>query len=231
MQGEISGKVLGVDTVATLAGTDSGVVRVLKLQVEASAIDSEEINVDDLAVAMVPFSQVFYQDLHLQTPVTIGGEIQIRKVMPAGEEKRLAKQLDQLHTRAIGALKVWIKRYHLQAQQAALTQVMNQFLKGKFSMAAFSKQMQHTAFGDDQDTNTRVEKLRKALQPILKARAALVKDAPSVYWFVDADTIEYRGAGDPLEASGELQVIRLDGHSLEQSWAKWQQEMADAAKS
>lgn len=228
MQGEISGEVLGVDTVATLAGTDSGVVRVMKVQVVAAAIDSDESNVDNLTVAMVPFSQVFYQDLHLQTRVTIGGEVQIRKVMPAGEEQRLAKQLAQLHTRALGALKVWIKRYRLQAQQVALTQVMNQFLKGKFSMATFSKQMQHTAFGDGQDTSARVEKLRKPLQSILHTRAALVKDAPSVYWFVDVDQLEYRGAGDPLEAAGQLQVIRLDGNSLEQSWAKWQQEMADA---
>lgn len=229
MQGEIKGIVVGVDTVATLAGTDSGVVRVLKVQVEAAQTDSEKSNEDLLTMAMLPFSQVFYQDLHLQSPVIIGGEVQIRKALPAGVEQRLAKQLAQLHTRALGALKVWIKRYHLQAQHTALTQVMNQFLKGKLSMADFSKQMQHAAFGDGQDKSKQVDKLRKALQSILQARAALVKDAPSVYWFVDADTIEYRGADTPTE-TGELQVIRLDGNSLEQSWAKWQQEMADAAK-
>lgn len=229
MQGEISGEVLGVDTVATLAGTDSGVVRVLKVKVEVAQIDSDESVSDVLTMAMIPFSQVFYQDLHIQTHVTVSGDLQVRKVLPAGEEKRLAKQLDQLRTRAIGALKVWIKRYRLQSQHADLERLMTEFLKGKYSLGDFFKQIQQAAFDKVTDQNIRVEKLRKALQPILQARAALVKDAPSVYWFVNADMIEYQGV-DPSEETGDLQVIRLDGNSLEQSWAKWQQEMADAAQ-
>lgn len=227
MEGQITGHVLGVDTVATLSGTKSVVVRVLKVAVESADIDWGTASPEDLQIAMVPFAQIFYQALHLNSAVQIDGELQVRKALPPGEQQRLAKHLEKIQTRTLGVLRVWLKRYHLQAQQKALEKLMRQYLDGQFKFDDLMLKIQKVAWGDAAGANQRIDKLRHALHSILQARAALVAESPAVFWFVSADTIQSQGES-PVEDSGPLQVIRLDQHSLEDSWAQWQKEMTQA---
>lgn len=227
MEGQIQGHVLGVDTVATLSGAKSVVVRVLKVAVESADIDWGADAAENLAVAMVPFAQVFYQELHINSAIEINGEIQVRKALPPGEQQRLDKHLEKIHTRTLGVLRVWIKRYHLQAQQKTLEKMIAQYLNGQFKFNDLMQKIQTKAWGEATGATQRIDKLRHALQPILQARAALVAKSPSVFWFVTADTIASQSAAQETN-SGPLQVIRLDQHSLEDSWAQWQAEMKQA---
>lgn len=227
MEGQIAGHVLGVDTVATLSGTNSVVVRVLKVAVESVDIDWGTASPEDLQIAMVPFAQIFYQELHVNSAVQIDGELQVRKALPPGEQQHLAKHLEKIQTRTIGTLRVWIKRYHLQAQQKVLEKLMMQYLDGQFKFNDLMLKIQKAAWGDAAGANQRIDKLNHALHPILQVRAALVAESPAVFWFVTAATIQSQASSRTTD-SGPLQVIRLDQHSLEDSWAQWQKEMAQA---
>jgi hypothetical protein len=102
-----------------------------------------------------------------------------------------------------------------------------QYLDGQFKFNDLMLKIQKTAWDDATGANQRIDKLRHAVHSILQARAALVAESPAVFWFVSADTIQSQGKSQ-AEDSGPLQVIRLDQHSLEDSWAQWQKEMAEA---
>jgi hypothetical protein len=220
MQGEINGPILGIDTITTIKGTKSAVVRVMKIHIDAENIDWAQTPEPNPDIAMVAFSQLFYLPLELGTRVTISGPVQLRQALPPSAEKQLQAQVQKANNRLKQTLRQWLKRNHYDALSTEINTLLARFLSEQLNLKDFYQELQTVLLDSDENPTPHIDKLRHAMHPLLESRWQLTRDAPTVLWFEQAENIEMQ---DSLEETddGPLGVIRLDQGSLEEKWAQW----------
>lgn len=227
MQGEINGPILGIDTITTIKGTKSAVVRVMKLHIDAEDIDWVQAPDPNPDIAMIAFSELFYLPLELGTRVTISGPVQLRQALPPSAEKQLQAQIQKANNRLKQTLRQWLKRNHYDAQASAVNSLLSHFLSEQLTLKDFYQELQTELLDADANPAPHIEKLRHAMRPLLALRWQLTRDAPAVLWFEQAENIELQDSLDEPDA-GPLTVIRLDQGSLEEKWKLWEEKMKAA---
>jgi hypothetical protein len=194
MQGAIKGHILGVDTLVIVAGTKTQTQRVMQIAIDSEDIDWAQTPNDNPTMACVPFKEVFYQDLEIDTEITLTGQVQIRHAVPESQQAAFQTQLDRLNIRMLGAIRKWVKHYGYTDHRAAL----------EFAMKAPLK----------------LTKLTTEINTLLAQRWAVAKQSLLVLWFDEVEVFE-SASTTAEKTTGPLQVIRLDNGSFDESWAKW----------
>ncbi|WP_125710959.1 hypothetical protein [Lacticaseibacillus porcinae] len=229
MQGEINGPIIGTDTITTLRGSKSAVVRVMKIHIDAEDIDWDQAPEPNPDVAMIAFSEIFYLPLELGTRVTISGPVEVRQALPPEAQAQLQIQVKNANTRLKTALAQWLKRNKLGENAARINAMLSQVLNETITVKDFYEQIKTLVYGATTGKTPALDKLQHTLHLLLVARYNLGGSAPHVLWFTQAEDVEMRDTLDDAEADdGPLQVIRLDGASLEAKWRLWEEKMKSA---
>lgn len=220
MQGVIKGHILGVDTLVIVAGTKTQAQRVMQISIDSEDIDWAQTPNDNPTVACVPFKEVFYQDLEIDTEVTLTGEVQVRHAVPESQQAEFQAQLERLNTRLLGAIRKWVKHYGYTDHRAALESAMKAYLNNRIPLPTLFEQIQQIVFGDVSQPPLKLTKLREEINTLLTQRWAVAKQSLLVLWFDDLELFESASTSTE-KTTGPLQVIHLDNGSFDEAWTKW----------
>jgi hypothetical protein len=220
MQGAIKGHILGVDTLVIVAGTKTQTQRVMQIAIDSEDIDWAQTPNDNPTMACVPFKEVFYQDLEIDTEITLTGQVQIRHAVPESQQAAFQTQLDRLNIRMLGAIRKWVKHYGYTDHRAALEFAMKAYLNDRIPLPTLFEQIQQIVFGDVNKPPLKLTKLTTEINTLLAQRWAVAKQSLLVLWFDEVEVFE-SASTTAEKTTGPLQVIRLDNGSFDESWAKW----------
>ena len=227
MEGQISSHVLGVEAVSVVKAGKSIVVRVMKLAIDSEDLDWTQEPRDNPNIAMIPFVDVFAQPIEINDALNITGQFQLQHTLPTTGQQRIIAQKQLADQRLMGNLRHWLKRYSKPNQRHDFEQVMKRFLADQLDFSDLMLAFAEILGSDDVSHSPRLKKLQTSMQSGLKLRQHVNQQTPLVLWVTEAEMIDFQSDA-ATSNDGSLTVIRLDGHSIDQSWAKWQQKMADA---
>lgn len=229
MEGQISSHVLGVEAVSVVKGGQSVVVRVMKLAIDAADLDWTQEPDDNPAIAMIPFVDVFAQPVEIGDALNITGQFQLQHILPAVGQQRIIKQKQLADQRLMSNLQHWLKCFGNQDEHCDFERLMTRFLNDQFDFSDLMIAFAEILGADDVARSPRLKKLQISMQSGLKLRQQVNQQAPLVLWVTEAEMIDIQS--DVADSNdGPLTVIRLDGHSIDESWAKWQRKMMQSKK-
>ncbi len=220
MQGEITGTILGVDTLVIVVGTHTQVRRVMQINITSEDIDWAQTPNDNPMLACVPFEEVFYQEVEIGSEVTITGPVQVRHAVPESQQAAFQAQLDRLNTRLIGTIRNWVKRYGYTNQRAALESAMKAYLNDRIPLPTLFGQIQQIVFGEVTKPPLKLTKLKTEINALLAKRWAVAKQSLLVLWFDDIELFTSESTATEQQ-SGPLTVIHLENGGIEEFWEKW----------
>jgi hypothetical protein len=220
MQGEITGTILGVDTLVIVVGTHTQVRRVMQLKIESEDIDWAQTPNDNPMLACVPFEEVFYQEVDIGSEVTVSGPVQVRHAVPESQQAAFQAQLDRLNTRLIGTIRNWVKRYGYTDHRAALESAMKAYLNDRIPLPTLFDQIQQIVFGEVTKPPLKLTKLKTEINALLAKRWAVAKQSLLVLWFDGIELFTSESTATEQQ-SGPLTVIHLENGGIEEFWEKW----------
>jgi hypothetical protein len=229
MEGQISSHVLGVEAVSIVKSGQSIVVRVMKLAIDSADLDWTQEPDDNPNIAMIPFVDVFAQPVGIGDALNITGQFQLQHILPATGQQRIIKQKQLADQRLMSNLQHWLKRYGKQDQFSDFERLMKRFLNNQLDFSDLMIAFAEILGSDDVAHSPRLKKLQTSMQSGLKLRQQVNQQAPLVLWVSEAEMIDFQSEASTSN-DGPLTVIRLDGHSIDESWAKWQQKMTASNK-
>lgn len=229
MEGQISSHVLGVEAVSIVKSGQSIVVRVMKLAINSADLDWTQEPDDNLKIAMVPFVDVFAQPVEIGDVLNVTGQFQLQHILPATGQQRIIAQKQLADQRLMSNLQHWLKRFGKRDQYRDFERLMKRFLDDQLEFGDLMIAFAEILGVDDVMHSPRLKKLQTSMQSGLRLRQQVNQQAPLVLWVTEAEMIDFQSDAS-VSNDGPLTVIRLDGHSIDESWAKWQRKMMDAKK-
>lgn len=229
MEGQISSHVLGVEVVSIVKAGQSIVVRVMKLAIDSVDLDWTQEPDDNSKIAMIPFVDVFAQPVGIGDALNITGQFQLQHILPATGQQRIIAQKQLADQRLMSNLQHWLKRFDNQDEHRDFERFMTRFLNNQIDFSDLMIAFAEILGVDDVAHSPRLKKLQTSMQSGLKLRQQVNQQAPLVLWVTEAEMIDFQ-SDTFVSNDGPLTVIRLDGHSIDESWAKWQQKMMDSKK-